>query len=163
MLKKQAKNAFWLTLISLCFPGTVSVGEMLRNETAFVLDVQRHMDFDPASLYLLMETTLPNNNLLVSQVHPHYVSTYSTYFKCVSKHLVIALASLKTPWIAQNLQWCTQVPKFLRKQCRTRSMFSYFMVARSVCRLSGSAGPLWSLYEKYFYSLKTVPYFPFLN
>ncbi|XP_040004739.1 ATP-binding cassette sub-family A member 12 [Xiphias gladius] len=43
----------------------MSVGEMLRNETAFVLDVQRHMDFDPASLYLLMETTLPNNNLLI--------------------------------------------------------------------------------------------------
>uniref|UniRef100_A0A8D3AAC7 ATP binding cassette subfamily A member 12 n=1 Tax=Scophthalmus maximus TaxID=52904 RepID=A0A8D3AAC7_SCOMX len=36
---------------------------LLRNKTAFVLDVQRHMDFDPAALYLLMGTVVPNNNL----------------------------------------------------------------------------------------------------
>uniref|UniRef100_A0A8C9YEQ3 ATP binding cassette subfamily A member 12 n=1 Tax=Sander lucioperca TaxID=283035 RepID=A0A8C9YEQ3_SANLU len=41
----------------------VTVGEMLRNETAFLVDVQQHMHFDPAALLLLMETTLPNNNL----------------------------------------------------------------------------------------------------
>uniref|UniRef100_A0A8C3AW17 ATP binding cassette subfamily A member 12 n=1 Tax=Cyclopterus lumpus TaxID=8103 RepID=A0A8C3AW17_CYCLU len=41
----------------------VTVGELLRNKTAFVLDVQQHMDFDPAALRLLMETMLPNNNL----------------------------------------------------------------------------------------------------
>ncbi|KAM4608568.1 glucosylceramide transporter ABCA12 [Polymixia lowei] len=38
---------------------------MLRNETAFVLDVQQHMNFDPRVLDLLMETNLPNNNLLI--------------------------------------------------------------------------------------------------
>ncbi|XP_023284363.1 ATP-binding cassette sub-family A member 12 [Seriola lalandi dorsalis] len=49
--------------INITSPGAVTVGEMLRNETAFILDVQQHMDFDPIALYLLMETTLPNNNL----------------------------------------------------------------------------------------------------
>ncbi|XP_070770245.1 uncharacterized protein abca12 [Enoplosus armatus] len=43
----------------------VTVGEMLRNKTAFVVDVQQHMAFDPAALHLLMETTLPNNNLVI--------------------------------------------------------------------------------------------------
>ncbi|XP_040913792.1 ATP-binding cassette sub-family A member 12 [Toxotes jaculatrix] len=49
--------------INITSPGVVTVGEMLRNKTAFVLDIQQHMDFDPAALYVLMETTLPNNNL----------------------------------------------------------------------------------------------------
>ncbi|XP_034416854.1 ATP-binding cassette sub-family A member 12 isoform X2 [Cyclopterus lumpus] len=49
--------------INITSPGVVTVGELLRNKTAFVLDVQQHMDFDPAALRLLMETMLPNNNL----------------------------------------------------------------------------------------------------
>ncbi|XP_047193227.1 glucosylceramide transporter ABCA12 isoform X2 [Scophthalmus maximus] len=49
--------------INVTSPGVVTVGELLRNKTAFVLDVQRHMDFDPAALYLLMGTVVPNNNL----------------------------------------------------------------------------------------------------
>ncbi|XP_035859765.1 uncharacterized protein abca12 isoform X1 [Sander lucioperca] len=49
--------------INITSPGVVTVGEMLRNETAFLVDVQQHMHFDPAALLLLMETTLPNNNL----------------------------------------------------------------------------------------------------
>ncbi|XP_031714357.1 ATP-binding cassette sub-family A member 12 [Anarrhichthys ocellatus] len=49
--------------INTTSPGVVTVGEMLRNKTAFVLDVQQHMDFDPAALRLLMETMLPNDNL----------------------------------------------------------------------------------------------------
>ncbi|XP_068429142.1 uncharacterized protein abca12 [Clinocottus analis] len=43
----------------------VTVGELLNNKTAFLLDVQQHMDFDPAALHLLMETMLPNNNLMI--------------------------------------------------------------------------------------------------
>lgn len=50
----------------LYFAGVVTVGELLKNETAFVLDVQQRMSFDPAVLNLLMETALPNN-LEVSQ------------------------------------------------------------------------------------------------
>ncbi|KAK5861274.1 hypothetical protein PBY51_022684 [Eleginops maclovinus] len=49
--------------INITAPGVVTVGEMLRNKTAFLIDVQKHMDFDPAGLHLLMETILPNNNL----------------------------------------------------------------------------------------------------
>uniref|UniRef100_A0A3Q1B3N0 ABC transporter domain-containing protein n=1 Tax=Amphiprion ocellaris TaxID=80972 RepID=A0A3Q1B3N0_AMPOC len=49
--------------INVTFPGTMTVGDMLRNKTAFVLDVQQHMNFAPAALHLLMNTTLPNNNL----------------------------------------------------------------------------------------------------
>lgn len=59
--------------ISLCFPGDITVGELLRNKTAFVLDVLHHMDFDSAALYLLMETTLPKKNLEVSRGHPQVV------------------------------------------------------------------------------------------
>ncbi|XP_029967302.1 uncharacterized protein abca12 isoform X2 [Salarias fasciatus] len=44
-------------------PGTVTVGEMLRNKTAFVLDVERHMMFDRRTLDRLTETKLPNSNL----------------------------------------------------------------------------------------------------
>ncbi|XP_073329250.1 uncharacterized protein abca12 [Pagrus major] len=43
----------------------VTVGEMLRNKTAFLVDAQRHTDFDLADLDLLMKTTLPNNNLVI--------------------------------------------------------------------------------------------------
>ncbi|XP_034059961.1 ATP-binding cassette sub-family A member 12 [Gymnodraco acuticeps] len=49
--------------INITSPGVVTVGELLRNETAFLVDVQKHMDFDPDALHLLMETILPNNNL----------------------------------------------------------------------------------------------------
>ncbi|XP_060910213.1 uncharacterized protein abca12 isoform X2 [Labrus mixtus] len=42
-----------------------TVGEMMRNEAAFVEDVQQYMDFDPAALQLLMNTTLPNNYLMI--------------------------------------------------------------------------------------------------
>ncbi|XP_037645999.1 uncharacterized protein abca12 isoform X4 [Sebastes umbrosus] len=49
--------------INITSPGAVTVGEMLRNKAAFVEDVQKHMNFDTAALHLLMETTLPNNNL----------------------------------------------------------------------------------------------------
>uniref|UniRef100_UPI003AAEC31A uncharacterized protein abca12 n=1 Tax=Centroberyx gerrardi TaxID=166262 RepID=UPI003AAEC31A len=51
--------------INVTSPGVVKVGEMLRNKTAFVLDVQRHVGIDPHTLNLLMETTLPNNNLVI--------------------------------------------------------------------------------------------------
>ncbi|XP_033990287.1 uncharacterized protein abca12 isoform X2 [Trematomus bernacchii] len=49
--------------INITAPGVVTVGELLRNKTAFLVDVQKHMDFDPDALHLLMETILPNNNL----------------------------------------------------------------------------------------------------
>lgn len=48
------------------FPGVVTVGEMLRNKTAFIADVQKHMDLDPAFLHTFLETPVPNNNLEVS-------------------------------------------------------------------------------------------------
>ncbi|CAJ1079858.1 uncharacterized protein abca12 [Xyrichtys novacula] len=51
--------------INITSPGAVTVGEMLRNKTAFVEDVQRHTDFDPTALQLLMKSTLPNNNLVI--------------------------------------------------------------------------------------------------
>lgn len=63
----KKKYTFNLPFVSLYFPGVVTVGELLRNETAFLVDVQKHMDFDPDALHLLMETILPNNNLEVSQ------------------------------------------------------------------------------------------------
>lgn len=59
------KKRFYI-FIYLYFPGTVTIGELLNNETAFVLDVQQRMSFDPAVLNLLLETDLPNN-LEVSQ------------------------------------------------------------------------------------------------
>ncbi|KAG7227448.1 hypothetical protein INR49_005262 [Caranx melampygus] len=49
--------------INVTSPGVVMVGDLLRNKTAFALDVQQHMDFDPAALNLLMGTTVPNKNL----------------------------------------------------------------------------------------------------
>nr|XP_040057060.1 ATP-binding cassette sub-family A member 12 [Gasterosteus aculeatus aculeatus] len=49
--------------IKLSSPGTVAVGDLLRNKTAFLLDVQQHMDFDQAALHLLMETMLPKQNV----------------------------------------------------------------------------------------------------
>lgn len=52
-------------MINITSPGAVTVGELLRNKTAFIADVQRHMDFDPAVLYLLLETTVPNNSLAI--------------------------------------------------------------------------------------------------
>ncbi|XP_003445395.1 LOW QUALITY PROTEIN: ATP-binding cassette sub-family A member 12 [Oreochromis niloticus] len=43
----------------------MTFGEMLKNKTDFVLDVQQYMDLDPATLDLLMNSTLPNNNLVI--------------------------------------------------------------------------------------------------
>ncbi|XP_057709211.1 glucosylceramide transporter ABCA12-like isoform X1 [Corythoichthys intestinalis] len=40
-----------------------TVGEMLRNESAFVQDVLKRTHFDPVALQILMRTVLPNNNL----------------------------------------------------------------------------------------------------
>uniref|UniRef100_A0A8C4EJC6 ATP-binding cassette, sub-family A (ABC1), member 12 n=1 Tax=Dicentrarchus labrax TaxID=13489 RepID=A0A8C4EJC6_DICLA len=51
--------------VNITSPGMVTVGEILRNKTAFFVDVQQHMDYDPAALNLLLETTLPNNNLVI--------------------------------------------------------------------------------------------------
>ncbi|XP_038576238.1 uncharacterized protein abca12 isoform X3 [Micropterus salmoides] len=51
--------------LSIPSPGAVTVSEMLRNKTAFAEDVQRHMNLDLAALNLLMETTLPNNSLVI--------------------------------------------------------------------------------------------------
>ncbi|XP_036965803.1 ATP-binding cassette sub-family A member 12 isoform X3 [Acanthopagrus latus] len=51
--------------INITSPAAVTVGEMLRNKTAFLADVQRHTDFDLADLDRLMKTTLPNNNLVI--------------------------------------------------------------------------------------------------
>lgn len=45
----------------------MTFGEILKNKTAFVLDVQQYMDLDPATLDLLMNSTLSDNNLVVSQ------------------------------------------------------------------------------------------------
>lgn len=45
----------------------MTFGEILKNKTAFVLDVQQYMDLDPATLDLLMNSTLSNNNLVVSK------------------------------------------------------------------------------------------------
>lgn len=58
-----------IVLIWLYFPGVVTVGEVLRNKSAFVEEVQQQVGFDLESLRLLMETTLPNNNFVVSQGH----------------------------------------------------------------------------------------------
>lgn len=51
--------------INVTSPGAVTVGEMLRNKTAFLADVQQHMDFDLVALHHLLETTVPNNNLMI--------------------------------------------------------------------------------------------------
>ncbi|XP_068602787.1 glucosylceramide transporter ABCA12 [Brachionichthys hirsutus] len=49
--------------VNITSPGEVAVGQLLKNQTDFILDVQQHMDFDPATLRLLLGTTLPNRNL----------------------------------------------------------------------------------------------------
>ncbi|RVE58101.1 hypothetical protein OJAV_G00205990 [Oryzias javanicus] len=41
----------------------MTVAEMLRNRAAFAQDVQQHLALDPAHLDLLMNTTVPNDNL----------------------------------------------------------------------------------------------------
>ncbi|XP_076025938.1 uncharacterized protein abca12 [Genypterus blacodes] len=51
--------------INITSLGLVTVGGMLRNKTAFLLDVQQHMDLDPKVLHLLTETTLPKDNLKI--------------------------------------------------------------------------------------------------
>ncbi|XP_054642461.1 uncharacterized protein abca12 isoform X2 [Dunckerocampus dactyliophorus] len=51
--------------INITSPGATTVGDLLRDQRAFVQDVHRHMDFDPAALDMLMETTMPTNNLQI--------------------------------------------------------------------------------------------------
>lgn len=48
----------------------MTVGEMLRNNSAFLADVQQHMNFSLVALHRLMDTAIPNNNLMVSRMHP---------------------------------------------------------------------------------------------
>lgn len=113
---KKQTSTFQLALITLYFPGVVAVGELLRNKTAFLMDVQRHMDFDPAALRLLLETTLPNNNLVVSQGHPQSVPTYS--IPRGSEHLISTSFILKTESVVLQRNHTTT---FFRKHCGTRS------------------------------------------
>ncbi|CAL8266921.1 unnamed protein product [Lota lota] len=47
--------------VNITQPGKVAFLEMLRDEAAFVMDVQRYMAFDQHTLHLLLNTTLPNN------------------------------------------------------------------------------------------------------
>ncbi|XP_061735979.1 glucosylceramide transporter ABCA12 isoform X2 [Nerophis ophidion] len=51
--------------VNISAPEEGTVGQLLRNQSAFVQDVQRHMDFNPAVLQLLMDTTLPSQNLQI--------------------------------------------------------------------------------------------------
>nr|XP_057937662.1 glucosylceramide transporter ABCA12 [Doryrhamphus excisus] len=51
--------------INITSPGKTTVGELLHNQSAFVQDVQQHMDFDPATLNMFMETIMPTNNLKI--------------------------------------------------------------------------------------------------
>ncbi|XP_077472726.1 uncharacterized protein abca12 [Stigmatopora argus] len=43
----------------------VTIGEMLQNEHAFVQDVQKHTDFDPVALQILMRMVMPKNHLQI--------------------------------------------------------------------------------------------------
>lgn len=56
--------------LSLLSPGVLTVGEMLRNKSVFIADVQKHMNFSLVALRHLMNTAIPNNNLMVSQTSP---------------------------------------------------------------------------------------------
>ncbi|CAL8371002.1 unnamed protein product [Arctogadus glacialis] len=47
--------------VNITKPERVAVGEMFRDEAAFVMDVQRYMAFDQRTLHLLLNTTLPDN------------------------------------------------------------------------------------------------------
>uniref|UniRef100_A0A665XAY9 ATP-binding cassette, sub-family A (ABC1), member 12 n=1 Tax=Echeneis naucrates TaxID=173247 RepID=A0A665XAY9_ECHNA len=58
-------NISSLNMLNINLTSPVTVGELLRNKTAFMLDVHQHTDFDPAALYQLIETSLPNNNLQI--------------------------------------------------------------------------------------------------
>lgn len=49
------------------FAAVMTVGGMLRNRAAFAQDVQQHLAINPSDLDPLMNTTLPNDNLEVSQ------------------------------------------------------------------------------------------------
>lgn len=59
-----------ITPQSLLSPGLLTVGEMLRNESAFITDVQKHMNLSLVTLQHLMNTAIPNKNVMVSQTHP---------------------------------------------------------------------------------------------
>ncbi|KAK2839661.1 hypothetical protein Q5P01_013401 [Channa striata] len=48
--------------INITSSGVVTIGDLLRNKTAFVLDVQKRVGFKSAFLNLLMETSLPAKN-----------------------------------------------------------------------------------------------------
>ncbi|KAM6934409.1 glucosylceramide transporter ABCA12 [Xenentodon cancila] len=66
--------------INFTSPGTVTFGELLKNRTAFVQDIEQYTDFNPADLHLLMGATLPNNNLeiLAWFTNLHYCNTTET-------------------------------------------------------------------------------------
>ncbi|XP_034142679.1 uncharacterized protein abca12 isoform X2 [Esox lucius] len=51
--------------IKMTLPGVVKVSELLRNKTAFALEVQRFTDITPEILHLMMETVIPNSNLQI--------------------------------------------------------------------------------------------------
>lgn len=53
----------------ISFLGTVTIGDMVRNKTAFLLELQQQPGFEPAVVILLTDAALPNNNLQVSQEH----------------------------------------------------------------------------------------------
>ncbi|XP_064800500.1 uncharacterized protein abca12 isoform X2 [Oncorhynchus masou masou] len=51
--------------INMTSPGVVKMSELLRNKTAFALEVQHYTDIPPEILHLLMETTMPNSNFQI--------------------------------------------------------------------------------------------------
>ncbi|XP_061579710.1 glucosylceramide transporter ABCA12 [Cololabis saira] len=66
--------------INFTSPGMVTFGELLKNSTAFVQDMEQYTDFNPAALHLLMGATLPNNSLeiLAWFTNLHYCNTRRT-------------------------------------------------------------------------------------
>uniref|UniRef100_A0A3Q3JQ42 ABC transporter domain-containing protein n=1 Tax=Monopterus albus TaxID=43700 RepID=A0A3Q3JQ42_MONAL len=89
--------------VNMTSPGTVMVGEMLRNQTAFVLDVQQYMDFNLSVLHLLMETPLPNSNkeILSWLANLHQCSSASMNMKCSDVVIFNTFCSMSTE------QWYT--------------------------------------------------------
>ncbi|CDQ67063.1 unnamed protein product [Oncorhynchus mykiss] len=51
--------------INMTSPGVVKMSELLRNKTAFALEVHHYTDIPPEILHLLMETTMPNSNFQI--------------------------------------------------------------------------------------------------
>nr|XP_054603018.1 glucosylceramide transporter ABCA12 isoform X2 [Nothobranchius furzeri] len=48
--------------LNISSPGVVTFGKMLRNQTAFILAAEQHLNVDPAALALLMEAPFPTSN-----------------------------------------------------------------------------------------------------